>query len=528
VGHFMKRTSQPAAKTAKLSAITIEPSKSRSVKTAVLVQKPVAKSVATKPILAVPAAGLKAPKAVVKARPSSKSSGALAISPKTQKSAEPNVSARTTRPVAAPKVVVKSKSPATAVATPAKAKASAVQGRPPAAKAVKKPSEPTVLSSQRQRTIEPAKIKLPLSAPDKIDTRATRKPKTAKPVTLNVASSQVKVPRALRSPPKSESQPQMLSEKDETVVDVDINGTTVHDENHEADTELAATQIVVSDTTTSDKQGQIDSRNSSFWDELCGTHLASSLGVVDNGPESLGLFDKWFFDIYPYLDYHLNLPDLKNKRVLEIGLGYGSVGQYIAQYSGEYMGLDIAAGPVNMMKHRMKQAGLNGDATQGSILDAPFPDQSFDVIIAFGCLHHSGDLQRAFNECRRLLKPGGRLTLMVYYAYSYRRFEHQFKETWAYLRKELAGYRGVIGVSDDAARAAADTNAKGEAAPHTDWIGAASLKVMLKRAGFSNPKTKLENIDQAGPYVQVPREEGLKSRWPSIWGLDIFASAWVK
>jgi SAM-dependent methyltransferase len=275
-------------------------------------------------------------------------------------------------------------------------------------------------------------------------------------------------------------------------------------------------------------QDEIDSRNSSFWDELCGTHLASSLGVVDNGKESLSLFDKWFFDIYPYLDKHLDLPSLKGKRVLEIGLGYGTVGQYLAEHCEEYMGLDIAAGPVNMMRHRMQQNGLNGDATQGSILDAPFPDQSFDVIVALGCLHHSGDLQRAFNECRRLLKPGGRLTLMVYYAYSYRRFEHQFAETWDYLGKELMGYRGVIGVTDAAARAAADTNAKGEAAPHTDWVGAASLKTMLKRAGFKHPKTTLENIDQAGPYVKVPREDALKSRWPAIWGLDIYASAWAK
>jgi SAM-dependent methyltransferase len=279
---------------------------------------------------------------------------------------------------------------------------------------------------------------------------------------------------------------------------------------------------------TSERQDEIDSRNSSFWDELCGTHLASSLGVVDNGKESLALFDKWFFDIYPFLDDHLDLPSLKGKRVLEIGLGYGTVGQYLAQHCEEYMGLDIAAGPVNMMRHRMQQAGLNGDATQGSILDAPFPDQSFDVIVALGCLHHSGDLQRAFNECRRLLRPGGRLTLMVYYAYSYRRFEHQFAETWAYLRKELMGHRGVIGVTDAAARAAADTNAKGEAAPHTDWVGASSLKAMLKNAGFVQPKTKLENIDQAGPFVNVPREEGLKSRWPAIWGLDIYATARVK
>ncbi len=273
-------------------------------------------------------------------------------------------------------------------------------------------------------------------------------------------------------------------------------------------------------------QSDISEKNSKFWDELCGSHLAKHLGVVDDSAASLKLFDDWFFDIYPYVEPALHLPDLAGKRVLEIGLGYGSVGQMLAAHTGEYNGLDIAAGPVNMMNRRMQQEGLNGHAVQGSALENPFPDNHFDMVVALGCLHHTGNLQQALKECRRVLKPGGRLVMMVYYAYSYRRFEHQHHETWRYLRRELMGYRGVIGDTDDVARAAADTNAAGEAAPHTDWIGHWSLRKLLKRAGFSQQKTWLENIDQAGPYVETPRDHSsLASKWVKLWGLDIFASA---
>lgn len=45
--------------------------------------------------------------------------------------------------------------------------------------------------------------------------------------------------------------------------------------------------------------------NSKFWDELCGTNIAKVLGISDDSAESLHLFDKWFFDFYPYLSAHL-------------------------------------------------------------------------------------------------------------------------------------------------------------------------------------------------------------------------------
>ncbi len=44
---------------------------------------------------------------------------------------------------------------------------------------------------------------------------------------------------------------------------------------------------------------RIDAANKSFWDELCGTQLAQSLGVTDDSAESLKRFDDWYFEFYP-------------------------------------------------------------------------------------------------------------------------------------------------------------------------------------------------------------------------------------
>ena len=270
-------------------------------------------------------------------------------------------------------------------------------------------------------------------------------------------------------------------------------------------------------------QLDISSRNSDFWNELCGSQLAKFLGITDSSPQSLKKFDDWYFDFYPYLFDHIPFADLAGHDVLEVGLGYGTVSQRLAQTGAKYVGLDIAQGPVQMANHRLAQQALPGRATQGSILEPPFADGSFDAIVAIGCLHHTGNLALAIERCRNLLRPGGRLIFMVYYAYSYRRFRMAPAATTRQIFKEIFGYRNVVGGSGDRERAAYDSGASGEAAPHTDWISVTSLRALCGR--FSSFSAKIENIDQERPFSRTPRAELLTTRWPSIVGLDLYATA---
>src|SRR5262249_26451353 len=138
--------------------------------------------------------------------------------------------------------------------------------------------------------------------------------------------------------------------------------------------------------------------NSEFWNELCGSTLARRLRITDSSPESLKRFDDWYFDFYPYLLPFVNSVGLAGKRALEVGLGYGSLSQKIAEAGAAYTGLDIASGPVSMVNHRLNQCGLPGWAVQGSALECPFPDHSFDVALAIGSLHHTGNMVLALRE----------------------------------------------------------------------------------------------------------------------------------
>ncbi len=268
---------------------------------------------------------------------------------------------------------------------------------------------------------------------------------------------------------------------------------------------------------------KVSEKNSEFWNELCGTGLAKMLGIADSTPKSLKKFDDWYFDFYKYLNSHIPFADLNGKDVLEVGLGYGTVSQKIAAAGANYTGLDIAKGPVEMVQHRLEQNGLQGKVKRSSILDKNFKQESFDYVIAIGCLHHTGDIQTAIDQCFELLRPGGKLVFMVYYAYSYRRYRMALLSTLFYAAKELLGFRGVVDNVNARERAAYDANSKGESAPYTCWVSKKSIKWLCRK--FSKVESTLENIDQEFPFRKRKREQLLVSAWPKLCGLDVYTTA---
>ncbi len=221
---------------------------------------------------------------------------------------------------------------------------------------------------------------------------------------------------------------------------------------------------------TSPNQSETDLKNAAFWDELCGSQRARQLGIVDNSPENLKKFDDWYFEFYPYLERHIPFPELRGKDVLEIGLGYGTVAQRIAESGAHYHGMDIAAGPVGMAQHRCNQVGAtDADVRQGSILEPSFAPESFDWVVAIGCLHHTGNLTQAIRNVHTLLRPGGQAMIMVYNAASYRQFKAIPARTLVrLLTGPFTSYRQPP--SDATERAAYDTNAEGDAAPQTEFV----------------------------------------------------------
>ena len=254
-------------------------------------------------------------------------------------------------------------------------------------------------------------------------------------------------------------------------------------------------------------QGNVDQANAAFWNTLAGSVLAESLGVRDFSPESLARFDRGYFDYYPYLLQYVDLTTLSGKKVVEIGLGYGSLGQRMVEAGADYTGLDVAAGPVRLLNHRLRSRNLPGQAIQGSMLQCPLPSGTFDRVISIGCFHHTGDVQRCLDETYRVLRPGGTAVIMVYNLLSYRQWRRWPRQTLRSFWRDLVSSDGMRRGNDEQRLAYDHADEGRKAAPETMFLSIRQLRRMFQR--FTDVEVHKENCNGLCYQLnfRIPRNE---------------------
>ena len=109
------------------------------------------------------------------------------------------------------------------------------------------------------------------------------------------------------------------------------------------------------------------------------------------------------------------LPHLEpGLRALDLGCGPGtiSVGLAKAIEPGELHGVDMEASQVAVAT-AIAEAGRQGNTTfdVGDVTDLPFDDESFDLVHGHAVLTYVPDTQAVLAEARRVLKPGGLISI---------------------------------------------------------------------------------------------------------------------
>jgi SAM-dependent methyltransferase len=97
------------------------------------------------------------------------------------------------------------------------------------------------------------------------------------------------------------------------------------------------------------------------------------------------------------------------ERALEIGAGTGyfTLNLLRAGVIGEAVATDISPGMLETLSASAGRLGLGVRAVRCEADKLPFPDESFDLVFGHAVLHHLPDLDAAFAEFQRVLRPGG-------------------------------------------------------------------------------------------------------------------------
>ena len=106
------------------------------------------------------------------------------------------------------------------------------------------------------------------------------------------------------------------------------------------------------------------------------------------------------------------LPDFKDKRVLDLGCGYGWHCIYAMEHgASSVVGVDISHKMLEVAKEKTHFPQVEYKCC--AIEDVEFPEESFDVILSSLAFHYVADYEILVKKIYRILKSGGKLVLRL-------------------------------------------------------------------------------------------------------------------
>jgi ubiquinone/menaquinone biosynthesis C-methylase UbiE len=103
--------------------------------------------------------------------------------------------------------------------------------------------------------------------------------------------------------------------------------------------------------------------------------------------------------------------DVAGLKVLDAGCGSGPLAEALRAKGAVVSGFDLSPAMVDLARARLGDDADLRVADLGAPL--PYPDDAFDLVVASLALHYVEDWASALAELRRVLKPGGRLTVSI-------------------------------------------------------------------------------------------------------------------
>ncbi len=209
--------------------------------------------------------------------------------------------------------------------------------------------------------------------------------------------------------------------------------------------------------------------------EPCGTRYS-------NETDRLAYFvqlERVRYQMEPYILELADFQSSKGRRVLEIGVGAGIDFANWIKAGAIATAIDLTERSVSLTKEWLTLLGYRGNQFQllmGDAEDLPFQYGRFDIVFAYGVLHHTPDTRKAFEEIYRVLSEGGQLRCMIYHMPS-----------WAAINLWL--YYGLLQMRPW--KSLRDVVYENLESPGTKSYTATEARDLLKDVGFKNIDIRL-------------------------------------
>jgi len=106
-----------------------------------------------------------------------------------------------------------------------------------------------------------------------------------------------------------------------------------------------------------------------------------------------------------------------NKCILECGCGTGQLSHFLQLNNNHVLGIDMSLNSLKLaIEFKLNNNLVRSGFAQMDLFSLAVKDESMDVVISHGVLHHTPDARRAFHEIIKKVKPGGIVVVGLYNA----------------------------------------------------------------------------------------------------------------
>jgi SAM-dependent methyltransferase len=172
-------------------------------------------------------------------------------------------------------------------------------------------------------------------------------------------------------------------------------------------------------------------------------------GILNKIRKNIGVHDQTY-------DLHkVWFEDLSTKKVLDLGCFAGNyLSLYLAEHSKQYIGIDLSDVAIAKLNERLKPFP-NSKALAVDFLSDEFKERDFDLVYAYGVLHHFPNTDILINRLNEIMASNGSVISYDPLETSwpvklvrvlYRPFQSDAEWEWPFTKKTVYKYKNAFNV----------------------------------------------------------------------------------